>query len=534
MCLGSCGQSVAIASPSISRAAPRLTALYEEHAASTFRFALHLTGRREDAEDVVQHVFIQAFRHLESGGELTHPRAWLMRATKHRSLNAVRDRREFPATNEFLDAHTSTKADPQEAEALAAVRATLWALPESQHQAFVLRHWSGLSQAEIAEVLETTPAAVESLLTRARGALVEEQASPSSECRSVRERLIEARGLTAAQLVHLGDCRKCRKAQTRLARAAGFAATFVLLPRAHVAHALASSIPGFTPPAALATGAAVGTTGAAGAAVPASALPTAVSAVAPATAVAKAAVATKLVIAAVIATTAVAAVHPLRQPVTAAIHDAVSHLSPSHGGQPAQPPTSGRSASPSGPPADHGTPNSHASTKARGSAAAHHAGAGNNGKSATHGSNGKGATHGSNGKSATHGSNGKGATNGQGATHTNGNANAHGNSSGAGASANGTTKGNSHATGTGTTKTTGKGKAKGKAANGHHHHHNDHRWRKRQGCLQPASQGQEQIATTTWGGGARSFRVSLRDQPASHVAACCSLFLALRRRDRSR
>ena len=44
----------------------------------------------------------------------------------------------------------------------------LWTLPEPQHHAFVLRHWSGLSQNEIADVLETTPSAVESLLGRAR------------------------------------------------------------------------------------------------------------------------------------------------------------------------------------------------------------------------------------------------------------------------------------------------------------------------------------------------------------------------------
>jgi DNA-directed RNA polymerase specialized sigma24 family protein len=41
-------------------AGERLTELYEAHAADAFRYALHLTGRREDAEDVVQFVFLQA------------------------------------------------------------------------------------------------------------------------------------------------------------------------------------------------------------------------------------------------------------------------------------------------------------------------------------------------------------------------------------------------------------------------------------------------------------------------------------------
>ena len=79
-----------------TRPATRLTSLYEAHAADVFRYAMHLTGRREDAEDVVQFVFLRAYATLESGTELMNPRAWLMKATKHRSLNTLRDRREAP------------------------------------------------------------------------------------------------------------------------------------------------------------------------------------------------------------------------------------------------------------------------------------------------------------------------------------------------------------------------------------------------------------------------------------------------------
>ena len=70
-----------------SRSAARLTALYESHATDVFRYALHLTGRREDAEDVVQFVFLQAFATLEAGTELVYPRAWLIKAAKRRSLS---------------------------------------------------------------------------------------------------------------------------------------------------------------------------------------------------------------------------------------------------------------------------------------------------------------------------------------------------------------------------------------------------------------------------------------------------------------
>src|SRR5689334_24324147 len=127
-----------------SRTGARLTSLYEAHAADAFRYALHLTGRREDAEDVVQHVFLQAHAMLLGGRELVNPRAWLVKATKHRCLNLLRDRRDTPSAD--VDPAVPFASDENEAEALAEVRAALWSLPEPQHHAFVLRHWSGLSQ----------------------------------------------------------------------------------------------------------------------------------------------------------------------------------------------------------------------------------------------------------------------------------------------------------------------------------------------------------------------------------------------------
>ena len=161
-----------------------LTELYRLYAAEAFRFAVHLTGRKEDAEDVLQQVFLQAHRHLESGAELVNPRAWLMIAVKHRAFNLQRARRETPAAE--IEPGRAYAAPTEEAEELTAVRGILWTLPEKQHQAFVLRYWSGLSQSEIAQVLGTTASAVESLLVRARTTLISERANGSDECERVR------------------------------------------------------------------------------------------------------------------------------------------------------------------------------------------------------------------------------------------------------------------------------------------------------------------------------------------------------------
>jgi RNA polymerase sigma factor (sigma-70 family) len=278
-----------------SRAAERLTSLYEAYAADAFRYALHLTGRREDAEDVVQHVFLQAYAMFEAGRDLASPRAWVMKATKHRSLNMIRDRRDAPVGD--IDPATGSTPPGGETEALAEVRAVLWSLPQTQHHAFVLRHWSGLSQDEIADVLATTPHAVEALLVRARAALVAERDAGDPECAGVRRRLARMLAPTPAQTAHVAECRRCRTAQSRLLRASGHAAAFALVPGpgSQVLNTLAAAAPGF---------------GASGAAVTA------------ASAATKAGLVSKIALAATTAAVAVTAVHPLRSAVTHTIlHD---------------------------------------------------------------------------------------------------------------------------------------------------------------------------------------------------------------------
>src|SRR4249920_868549 len=256
---------MSLAEPPVHTSSGRvLTLLYKEHAADAFRYALHLTGRRADAEDIVQHVFLQAHRHLESGRELVSPRAWLLTAVKHRAFNLARDRREVPVDAPVVPVE-SHESSGDEAAQLAEVRGMLWTLPEPQHHAFVLRHWSGLSQNEIADVLETTPSAVESLLGRARLTLLRAHDTASDACSQVRHRLLDSTELGGADLAHLGACRTCRHAHDRLARAANLAGTLALVPGTHVAHAIAGLVPGFSAHAATATAAAIGSAGGAGA-----------------------------------------------------------------------------------------------------------------------------------------------------------------------------------------------------------------------------------------------------------------------------
>jgi len=468
------------------RAEALLTALYEEHAAAVFRYALHLTGRREDAEDVVQHVYIQAYRQLADGVELVNPLAWLMKAAKYRSLNVIRDRREIPTDGNGFDALAAPESDRVETEELAAVRSMLWALPEPQHQAFVLRHWSGLSQFEIADVLGTTTSAVESLLVRARGALMNDRDQAGGECRNARQALVDGRPLESGESAHVDRCRRCRTARSRLLRATEFATAFALVPRPHVAHAIASVVPGFSATAGAggigtAASAATGST-TAGAGAVSSAVPLA----------AKGGMAAKALVAVVTAAVAVSAVQPIRQPiVNTIVHHLPGHASSAHHAGASLPGSAAKSGSPAGgsagstgggPPAGVGGGRTTApgqiaghgqSATGKGQGNAQGAGANGkaHGKSATAGANGKphgkSATAGGNGsakgKSATAGANGK--PHGKSAT-AGGNGSANGKSATAGGndSAKGKTAPPAGGNGNGNGTSAGGGNGKAKAA----------------------------------------------------------------------
>jgi RNA polymerase sigma factor (sigma-70 family) len=226
-----------------------LTEIYRAHATGAYRYAYHLTRSREDADDIVQAVFLGLHQALLRGETIVSPGAFLATAVKRRSINLAARRRAEP-DSAGVEGRAAPNGGAGAAAELARIQALLYTLPEPQHQAFVLRHWSGLSNREIAGVLATTEAAVESLLVRARSALIT-AAAHDRECAEVCARLAADRPTPTADAAHIASCRGCRTAEQRLARASEIAAAAVLIPNVHVAHALAAAVPGFSAGAAV-------------------------------------------------------------------------------------------------------------------------------------------------------------------------------------------------------------------------------------------------------------------------------------------
>jgi RNA polymerase sigma factor (sigma-70 family) len=225
------------------RAGRELGRLYEQHGPSTFAYAMHLLRSRADAEDVVQTAFMHAYRALLRGEDLVNPRAWLATVVKRQAISRWQARREVPVEDPAVAVAAPERGDA--ALDLAEVERVLRSLPRSQHEAFVLRHWSGLSNREIASVLETSESAVESLLVRARAAIMAVSGAAPA-CADVRDRLASRRRMSLAERRHVSRCADCQTAKLRVSQVAAAAVVAGLLPGAHVAHALAASAPGFS------------------------------------------------------------------------------------------------------------------------------------------------------------------------------------------------------------------------------------------------------------------------------------------------
>ena len=151
-------------------------ALYEQYSSQIFRYCLHQLGSREEAEDAVQSTFLNAFRGIKRGIVPELESAWLFKIAQNVCLSRRRstwrrDRIESPTDFELVE--ELTPAPSRRADELMGLQDVLEQLPENQRRAILLREWQGLSYHEIADELELSQSAVETLIFRARRALAQ-------------------------------------------------------------------------------------------------------------------------------------------------------------------------------------------------------------------------------------------------------------------------------------------------------------------------------------------------------------------------
>lgn len=139
----------------------QLEEAYNTCGTAVYRLAMVYLGRRADAEDVTQEVFLRLLCRAPTFADGEHRRRWLLQVT----ANLCRDQlRGFwrKRVTELKD--TLPTAAPEEREALSAVAN----LPDTYRLPIHLHYYEGYSVAEIAEILKLSQSAVKMRLKRGR------------------------------------------------------------------------------------------------------------------------------------------------------------------------------------------------------------------------------------------------------------------------------------------------------------------------------------------------------------------------------
>ena len=144
-------------------------ALVHRYRDSHTRFAVRMVGDRADAEDVLQSVWMRAFRNMDRCREPERFGAWLYQivANECRTFVTRRARRERRFTNDDSEMERLTAPAGSDALLRDEIQRAINTLPAEQREAFVLKH---VEQLEYDEIAAITGAGVSALKMRVKRA----------------------------------------------------------------------------------------------------------------------------------------------------------------------------------------------------------------------------------------------------------------------------------------------------------------------------------------------------------------------------
>jgi RNA polymerase sigma-70 factor (ECF subfamily) len=163
------------------------SSLVAEHQELVLNTCYRFVFNREDAEDLAQEVFLEIYRSLDRFRAESKLSTWIYRIAVSKSLDHLRRqkrKKRFSSLKRIIgidDPADDLPAPPgdnpasvlADKERVVTLQEALNSLPENQKTAFLLSKQDGYSNQEIADILQTSIPAVESLVHRAKKNLQE-------------------------------------------------------------------------------------------------------------------------------------------------------------------------------------------------------------------------------------------------------------------------------------------------------------------------------------------------------------------------
>ncbi len=132
------------------------------------RFICSRISNENDAEDILQEVFMRIHSNLERVREMDRLESWVYQIARNAIIDYYRSRRE---SVELTEVHPSPEASPEQdtAESIRPyIRQLVQSLPEPYRDALIQTEFQGVSQVELAQRLGLSISAVKSRVQRAR------------------------------------------------------------------------------------------------------------------------------------------------------------------------------------------------------------------------------------------------------------------------------------------------------------------------------------------------------------------------------
>jgi RNA polymerase sigma-70 factor, ECF subfamily len=154
--------------------------LVKEHSVHVINICYRFLLDRDDAEDVAQEVFIEVFHSLKNFRGESKLSTWIYRIAACRSMDEIKKRnrkKRFTSIGKaigldqiahWVSSHDRPDKTMEDKEKYSSLLKALNSLPENQRIALTLSKIEGYTNSEVAEIMQTSTTAVESLIYRAK------------------------------------------------------------------------------------------------------------------------------------------------------------------------------------------------------------------------------------------------------------------------------------------------------------------------------------------------------------------------------
>jgi RNA polymerase sigma-70 factor (ECF subfamily) len=149
---------------------PAFRQLSRRHLPAMLGLARRILGNAADAEDVAQEAMLRVWTHAPRWQPLAAFRTWLTRVVVNLCLDRKRRAQwvALEAAGDIVDPAPGATDKTEQDERERLVAAAIAELPARQRTAIVLTYGDGMSNAEVADILDTSVSAVETLLVRGK------------------------------------------------------------------------------------------------------------------------------------------------------------------------------------------------------------------------------------------------------------------------------------------------------------------------------------------------------------------------------